>query len=235
MKALTFIALLLSAASALALPVSDADNVAPASDGVIHFNMSTFHSRSTLEDGAYTVTYDSAGLPLGVKYHRHSIPSGIDYHRRSAPFPFISDSNITASDNSTAAPDNSTAGPNQLSNVYGCGTPYDQGGPYIALNPPDVDAATRALEDKCGNGKWETVFMIKGKVVAYFCMWEHRGNCRAEGARWAWPEITNYCGRYISGSVSDAYEHYRRWSYGYTDWTLNTFCNVWWPDVTVLG
>jgi hypothetical protein len=96
----------------------------------------------------------------------------------------------------------------------------------ISLDSWDTDLVTYSLETDCGNELKSNHYVISGDVVAFFCRWHESSRCTKSSAQWAWGYITNYCNYYRAGSVSDALEEDRTWSYGYTNWRKHHWCNT---------
>ncbi|KAH8897685.1 hypothetical protein GQ53DRAFT_817966 [Thozetella sp. PMI_491] len=114
-------------------------------------------------------------------------------------------------------------------NSVGCDPIWGGGG----LDAFSVDRANQALKDHCAHPltpdeecTTRTTLAVYGNVVAFFCYWRSPAKYNQGSFEWALGEITNYCGAYNAGSISDATSDTRTWSYGFTDWNKRLYCNI---------
>jgi hypothetical protein len=90
----------------------------------------------------------------------------------------------------------------------------------LTLNTGDTDAANADLQNQCGLGirvpTGNSVYSIRGNIVAFYCQWTSAPVCTANSSRHANELITDCCGLYRAGSYSDDTAGSRTYSYGYT-------------------
>ncbi|EME39179.1 hypothetical protein DOTSEDRAFT_28354 [Dothistroma septosporum NZE10] len=95
----------------------------------------------------------------------------------------------------------------------------------IMLGKTDTDDATNSFYGQC-EGLTQSLFVYDGDTVAFYCQWKPGPQCDVSSAHNAFTMITNQCGLYGAGSYSDNTESARTYSYGYTNWRENDYCNV---------
>ena len=94
-----------------------------------------------------------------------------------------------------------------------------------------TDLAVQGLKDQCRSFpetcNKKTAKYAVGDVVAFFCYW--RGNqavFNEQAFSNALGMITDQCGGYTAGSYSSGGESDRQYSYGYTLWKKDSYCNI---------